>query len=403
MKIVERFLNYVSIDTQSDPLSLTSPSTMKQWDLLRVLEKECISNGMEIAISEQGILYACLKGNPNKSKIGLIAHVDTSFDASGKNVRPRIVRYEGGDIELNSERTLSPSQFPTLLQHIGHELIVTDGTTLLGADDKAGIAIIMDVIEKLKQSSFDYGDVYVAFTSDEEIGAGTNHFDLSLFPVDYAYTIDGSDVRIVDYENFNAAALSLRIKGSSVHPGSAKGKMVSALLIGMEFEAMLPSFDKPQNTEGLEGFIHLVDMHGSVEKASMEYIIRHHDQEKFDTYKKTIEQIVLYLNQKYPHALEAKITDNYQNMKNYLMHDMTSVELAKAAMRKNGIDPVDGAIRGGTDGARLSAMGLLTPNLGTGGYLFHGPYEYLSINEMKKSVEIVMSIVELVKQTKTNT
>lgn len=396
MKIVERFLEYVSIDTQSDPMSSSSPSTMKQWDLLRLLEKECISNGMEIAISEKGILYACLKGNPNKTKIGFIAHVDTSFDASGKNVRPRIVRYEGGEIVLNSERTLSPSHFPSLEQHIGHDLIVTDGTTLLGADDKAGIAIIMDVVEKVKQSSFDYGDLYVAFTSDEEIGAGTNYFDVSLFPVDYAYTIDGSDVRIVDYENFNAAALSLKISGSSVHPGSAKGKMISALLIGMEFEAMLPSFDKPQNTEGKEGFIHLVGMSGAVEKASMDYIIRHHEQSKFDEYKKTIEQIVSYLNQKYPHAIEASITDNYQNMKNYLVHDMRSVELAKKAMRKHGIEPIDGAIRGGTDGARLSAMGLLTPNLGTGGYLFHGPYEYLSINEMKMSVEIVLSILELV-------
>lgn len=399
MNLVERFIDYVKIDTQSDPTSTSVPSTPKQWDLLKKLQNELEELGCEVYTSAYGVLYGVLKGNPLKEKVGLIAHVDTSFDASGTNVVPRLIEhYDGGIIPLGNERFLDPTVFESLKKHQGHDLIVTDGSTLLGADDKAGIAIIMEVVTHYATHPSDIGDLYVAFTPDEEIGAGTDHFELERFPVAFAYTLDGSSVDVIDFENFNAASAQITIEGSSIHPGSAKGKMINALLVGMELEGMLPMFDKPQHTEGLEGFIHLVHMSGNVEEAKMEYILRHHDKVAFEHYKTTFQNVVAYLNGKYHDQITCIISDHYENMRNYLEKDMRSVNLAKAALHANGIIAKEGAIRGGTDGARLSAMGLLTPNLGTGGYNFHGPYEYLSIQEMRQSVEVVKYIVEHVDQ-----
>ncbi|MGL5978292.1 MAG: peptidase T [Erysipelotrichaceae bacterium] len=395
MNVIERFLNYVAMDTQSDETTGEAPSTKKQWDLANLLLEELTAMGLESHVSAYGVVYGKLKGDPSKPALGLIAHMDTSPDASGKDVKPRIIKgYDGSDIALNAELMMRVAQFPSLNKQVGNDLIVTDGTTLLGADDKAGIAIIMEVCSYFVQHPEEHGDLYVAFTPDEEIGAGTAHFDLEAMPVAFAYTVDGSASHIIDYETFNAADAKIEIAGSSIHPGAAKQKMINALLVGMELESMLPQFDKPQHTEGKEGFYHLVNMSGACEHASMRYILRHHDKEAFEAQKTLLQQAVAFLNQKYGQRITCTISDSYENMLNYLQTDMTCVDLALASMKKLGIEPEIGSIRGGTDGARLSAMGLLTPNLGTGGYQFHGPFEYLSIQECYQSIEIIKQIIK---------
>ncbi|MGL5540753.1 MAG: peptidase T [Erysipelotrichaceae bacterium] len=396
MSLVENFLNYVSMDTQSDPHSQSVPSTAKQLGLAKVLVKELEALGFTVELSTYGVVYAHIKGLSNKKTIGLIAHMDTSADASGADVKARIVsQYNGEIIALNDSMQLDPVAFPNLKHVIGHDLIVTDGTTLLGADDKAGIAIIMEVAKHVSTHLEDYGTLYIAFTPDEEIGAGTAHFEQERFPVEFAYTVDGSASHLIDTETFNAASAHLLIHGTTIHPGSAKGKMVHSLLIGMELEALLPAFDKPQYTQGQEGFYHLIEMQGVCEQTTMHYILRHHDAAAFAKQKQFMHDAVAFLNRKHGNCIELTMQDSYENMANYLKHDRTCVDLAKQAMLQLGIQPQEGSIRGGTDGARLSAQGLLTPHLGTGGYNFHGPYEYVSIQEMEQSVAIIKTILEM--------
>ena len=351
-------------------------------------------------VDEFGIVYGSLLANceANCPKIGFIAHMDTSPDMSGENVKPRIIEnYDGSDIILNEKLNIhmGPNDFESLNRNIGENLIVTDGTTLLGADDKAGIAEIMTMLETIIQKNLPHGDIKIAFTPDEEVGRGTDHFNVKAFDADFAYTVDGGEVEFIDYENFNAASAVLDIQGLSIHPGSAKGKMINALLVGMEFHSMLPVEQNPAYTEGYEGFNHLTDMHGECEHAHMSYIIRNHDETLFEQQKEDFKRIADYLNKKYPeNTITLQITDSYANMRQIIEQNMNIIELVKKSMEEIGLQPASAAIRGGTDGARLTYEGLPCPNLGTGGYNYHGKYEYVSINEMEKSVALLLKIVE---------
>lgn len=397
MSLPQKFLNYVSFDTQSDPASQSVPSTLKQLDLAQELEKECARLGVEELESRDGIIYFRLPGTaPQRDPIGFLAHMDTALEISGKDVHPRIIEnYDGGTIRLNEEFQMSPEQFPSLNKVIGDDLIVTDGTTLLGADDKAGVAIIMETIERLKQSDLLYPDIYFAFTSDEEIGRGVDHFDSSQFPVAYAYTVDGADIQDVDYEMFNAASAVVKFQGVSIHPGDAKDKMINASQIAMEFHARLDPQAVPEKTSGREGFIHLVNMEGNVDHARLEYIIRDHDAAKFEAKKEEMLQAAKAINEKHPDCVHIELHDQYKNMLQYLLKDMRSVDRACAAMQKLGMEPVSTPIRGGTDGGMLSERGILTPNLGTGSFNHHGRYEFASIQKMEKMVELLTKIAEL--------
>ena len=352
-------------------------------------------------MSEEGIVYAWLKSNLDRpcDKVGFVAHMDTSPDMSGKNVNPRLIKnYDGKDIVLNEALNIkmSPKDFPSLKEDIGSDLIVTDGTTLLGADDKAGVAEIMDMIAYfVAHPEQKHGDIAIAFTPDEEVGRGTENFDVKLFNADYAYTVVGGNVNEVDYENFNAASAKVIVNGLSIHPGGAKAKMKNSLLMAMEFQSLLPVFDNPAYTEGYEGFNHLTTMSGDCEKTVMNYIIRNHDKALLEKQKGDFENAALFMNRKYgDNSIELVIEDTYANMRSYIEKKMSMIEIVYEAIRDMGMTPVSHAIRGGTDGASLTYMGLPCPNLGTGGRQCHGKYEYASINEMKKASELLIRIVK---------
>ncbi|MCM3454023.1 peptidase T [Heyndrickxia oleronia] len=402
-EIIERFTSYVKIDTQSNEDSETCPSTPGQWDLLHKLEEELKSIGMEdVTLDENGYLMASLPSNTDKHvpTIGFLAHVDTATDFTGKNVNPKLVEnYDGGDILLNDSLhiTLSPKEFPNLENYKGHTLITTDGTTLLGADNKAGIAEIMTAMAYLiHHPEIKHGKVRVAFTPDEEIGRGPHKFDVEAFQAQYAYTVDGGRLGELEYESFNAAGAKITIKGSNIHPGSAKGKMINSIKIGMELQNKLPAEEAPEYTEGYEGFYHLLSMNGDVEQTKMNYIIRDHDKEKFEAKKENLEKIVNELKQKYgENSIILEISDQYYNMKDKIEPVKHIVDIAYEAMKDLNIEPIIQPIRGGTDGSQLSFMGLPTPNIFTGGENFHGKYEYISVDNMEKATQVIIGITKL--------
>lgn len=401
-KVIEKFLNYVKIDTQSDENSTACPTTAKQHNLAKLLVKELEAMGAdEITYDkEHCYVYATVpatKGCENRPVLGFIAHMDTAPAVTGENVKPRIIEnYDGKDIVLNDEKNIvmKVSDFPELVEYTGKRLIVTDGTTLLGADDKAGIAEIMTMAEQLlSHKEIPHGKIRIGFTPDEEVGAGADHFDVKLFGADYAYTVDGGKLGELEYENFNAAGAKVTFHGRSVHPGDAKNKMVNALLLAMEFQNMLPVFENPMYTEKYEGFYHLDLLSGSVEKAQAEYIIRDHDKDKFKQKKETFLKIGDYLNEKYgKDTVLIEMKDSYYNMREIIEQHMQLIENAKAAMEETGVNPIVVPIRGGTDGARLSYMGLPCPNLCTGGHNFHGRFEYICADSMEKIVEILLKL-----------
>lgn len=405
MDAVERLISYLKIDTESVPDRDVIPSSEKQFDLARLLEKELKEMGVsDVRLDEHCYVYARIPSNlsgEEKEKtpaLGLIAHMDTSPSARGKNVSPRIVKnYDGGDIVLNEEEKLSPKIFPRLLEQIGDDLMVTDGKTLLGADDKAGVAEIMAAVEYLQtHKEFPHGDICIGFTPDEEVGCGSDLFDVKGFGADIAYTVDGGKLGGVEYENFNGASGKLKIHGVNVHPGSAKDKMLNALLLAMEFNSLLPPCT-PANTEGYEGFFHLCDMSGEESHAEMNYIIRDHDKEKFEEKKKIFLETAEKLNQKYNAKgafFEPIVKDSYFNMADILKEHMYIVEVAKSAFEKEGITPIVTPIRGGTDGASLSYKGLPCPNLSTGGDNYHGIYEYLNLNSFHKMIDVLLRITQ---------
>ncbi|MDO5714372.1 MAG: peptidase T [Tissierellia bacterium] len=401
MDVKERFLNYVKIHTTSDPNSKTSPSSRCQWDLAKVLEKECKDLGLkDIHLSKEGVLMATLPGNTQFTDgitLGFIAHMDTSPDFSGENVKPSLIpHYDGGDILLNKEKNiyLSPDDFPSLKKHIGKELIVTDGTTLLGADDKAGIAEILSAVEYLlNHPEIPRGDVRIAFTPDEEIGRGTEHFSVKDFGADFAFTVDGGALGSIEYRNFNAASAKVSIHGRNIHPGTAKNKMINALSIAMELDSLLPKGQRPEYTDHEEGFFHLNDMVGNVEKTEMFYIIRDHSMEKFQQKKERIKDVIRFLEKKYDIKIDLDLTDSYYNMEEKVRPLYPMIHLAVEVMIQKGITPIDQPIRGGTDGAMLSYMGLPCPNLFTGGMNFHGKYEYIPVEDMEKAVQVIIGLI----------
>lgn len=400
--LVERFLKYVSFDTQSDEGSSTCPSTAKQLELGKYLVQELRQIGlMDADMDDNGYVYATLEGNVEQEApvIGFIAHMDTSPDMTGAAVKPRIIpNYDGKDIVLNKKENiiLSTKTFPDLLPLKGHDLIVTDGTTLLGADDKAGIAEVVTAVEYLvHHPEIQHGTIKVGFTPDEEIGRGADHFDIQRFGADYAYTLDGDTEGKLEYENFNAASAKITIQGINVHPGTSKNKMKNSILIAMELNAMLPSAETPAHTELYEGFFHLNNMEGCVEKTVVNYIIRDHDKEKFKLRKELMERTVAFLNAQYGgNTCTLVLKDQYLNMKEKLEPVMHIVDAAREAMKQVGVEPVIRPVRGGTDGARLSWMGLPTPNLFTGGQNYHGKYEFVSVHSMRKAVEVIVKIAE---------
>ena len=395
--VISRFLRYVSFDTQSNEESETCPSTEKQRALGKALVEEMLALGITDAhMDENGYVYGTVPGDPSKPVVGLIAHMDTAPDASGAQVKAKIVPFDGSDICLNEEKQLYLRQadYPELAQHIGKRLIVTDGTTLLGADDKAGVAEIMSAAAALLHSDKPHATLKIGFTPDEEIGRGADLFDVEKFAADYAYTVDGGLIGELEYENFNAAGAKVVCNGLSIHPGSAKDKMVNAQLIAMEFQSMLPQAQRPEHTEGYEGFIHLTGMEGSVEHASLHYIIRDHDMEKFQQKKQLMTAAAAFLNEKYgAGTVELTLKDSYFNMLEKIQPVMYIVERAKNAMEHEGITPIVVPIRGGTDGARLSFMGLPCPNLCTGGANFHGRYEYIPVEDMERITKMLVTLL----------
>lgn len=398
MDIIERFKKYIAIDTKSDEASETCPSTKGQLELGKIIAEDMKTIGLtDVEHDENGYIYGTLKGNIDKEvpTIGFIAHMDTAPDMDGKCVNPQQIVYKSGDIKLNDEYSIKVSEFPILKELEGMELITTDGTTLLGADDKAGIVEILDAMQYLvDHPEIKHGDIRVGFTPDEEIGRGANLFDVEKFGADFAYTLDGGPIGELEYENFNAATGILKIHGKNVHPGSSKNVMVNAARIGMEFEIMLPVAEKPEYTEKYEGFIHLTEIKGTVEEAELEYIIRDHSREKFEEKKAIFEAAVNYLNEKYNNAIDCEIVDSYYNMREKIEPHMEIVELAKKSMEELEIKPLIKAIRGGTDGARLSFKGLPTPNIFAGGLNFHGRYEFVPTEWMRKASELIVKIAE---------
>lgn len=399
--MIERFLKYVSFDTQSAEDSATTPSTEKQLKIASYLKEELKLIGMEeVEMDELGYVYATLPANSEKKLpvVGFIAHYDTSPDCSGADVKPRIVEnYDGKDILLSEGIYLSPSKFPELLDHIGEDIIVTDGHTLLGADDKAGIAEIVSACEYLIQhQEIRHGKIRVAFNPDEEIGFGAKHFNVEKFACDFAYTMDGSEVGEIEYENFNAASAKITILGCSVHPGYAKGKMLNAAKVAAEITAMIPWNETPEHTEGYQGFYHLTALSGNCEQASLSYIIRDHDREVFERRKKFMAHIVQQVNEKYGNVASVELKDQYYNMKEKV--DPEIVDIAVKAIQEAGMTPVVRAIRGGTDGAQLSFMGLPCPNIFAGGINFHGPYEFCPVQSMEKAMNTIVNICKIVEQ-----
>ena len=401
--LLEKFLRYVKIDTESVPDVEQYPSSEKQKDLLKLLLKELTDLGISARMDKKyGYVYATIPSNCKGSySLGFIAHVDTSSAVSGKDVKPLITtNYEGGDIALAEGRVLSPKEFPELTSHVGKTIISSDGTTLLGADDKAGVAVIMRLAETLAtHPEIKHGTIQIAFTPDEEVGRGTDFFDVKGFGADGAYTVDGGGLGELEYENFNAAAVKVNATGKSVHPGSAKNVMINANLLLMELHALLPVEQNPRFTEGYEGFFHLDSMEGTCDRATSSYIIRDHDRAKFEQKKQLFAQAVKYVNAKYgSECVAAEITDSYYNMKEKILPHMHLVDNARLAMSKAGVTAKVCPIRGGTDGARLSYEGLPCPNLFTGGYNFHGRYEYIPLEDMYKAYEVLLNLVEIYKE-----
>ena len=395
--VTERFLKYVSFDTMSDSSSETCPSTAKQKRLGAYLVEEMKEMGITDAfMDEHSYVYGTVPGDPGLPTIGLIAHMDTSPDASGADIKASIVEYNGGDLCLNEEKGIfmHEKDYPSLTANRGKHLIITDGTTLLGADDKAGVAEIMAAAERLIEMGGKHATLKIGFTPDEEIGRGADKFDVEGFGADYAYTADGGTIGEIEYENFNGAAARAVFHGLNIHPGSAKNKMVNSQYLAMEFQSLLPAAQKPEHTEGYEGFIHLIGMKGTVEQSELYYIIRDHDLEKFQEKKQVMQTVADFINAKYgAGTLELTITDSYFNMKKCIEPVMYVVDRAKAAMKKAGMDPREVPIRGGTDGASLSYKGLPCPNLCTGGENYHGRFEYIPVEDMEQCVKMLVTIL----------
>lgn len=397
MTVLERLLRYVTFDTTSDESAQTCPTTAGQKVLGADLVKEMLDMGIEDAhMDENGYVYGTIPGDPELPVIGLIAHMDTSCAASGKDVRARVVEYNGGDVCLNEQQGifLSPSEYPYLNKCVGKRLVVTDGTTLLGADDKAGIAEILTCAEYLLKHKPRHATLKIGFTPDEEVGTGADEFDVDGFGADYAYTCDGAELGGIEFENFNAASAVVTVKGRSIHPGSAKNKMINASQVAMEFHAMLPVHERPESTEGYEGFCMLMDVTGEVEKATLRYIIRDHDDRLFEEKKDRFYQIAVYLDSLYGEGtVEVEINDSYYNMRRQIEPVMYVVERAQAAMERVGVKAEFVPVRGGTDGARLSYMGLPCPNLCTGGQNYHGRFEYAVVEEMELCTKILIELL----------
>lgn len=398
---MDKFLRYVAVETTSDENSETQPSSQKEFDLLRMLQKELQDMGVKADLDEYGYVMATIPANSDKEipAVGFIAHVDTSPDASGKDIKPQIIEnYQGGDILLNAEKdiVLRVSEFPEMQQYIGKTMITTDGTTLLGADDKGGVAAIMCAAEYIMEHpEFKHGEIKIGFTPDEEIGRGVAKFDVKKFGARYAYTIDGGEIGELEYENFNAAAAKIHIQGSNIHPGYGKDKMVNSMLIAMELNAMLPVEQRPAYTSGYEGFFHLTEINGTVEETTMSYIIRDHDRSKFEAKKELMTSIAEYLNKKYGDVVKLELKHQYYNMRQEVEPHYFIVEKAIKAIEMAGIKPKVQPIRGGTDGANLSFMGLPCPNIFAGGHNFHGKYEYVPLESMEKASEVILNIVKL--------
>ena len=405
MNVTDRFLGYVKFDTQSDELTNLTPSTPGQMIFAQALEKELQSLGLkDITLDDNGYLMATLPGNTDKKvpTVGFIAHLDTSPDMSGRHVTPRIVEnYDGGDITLDADGgvVLSPESFPELKDYVGQSLIVTDGKTLLGADDKAGVAEIITAVEYLMQHpEIKHGDIRIGFNPDEEIGLGAHKFDVKLFNADFAYTMDGGAIGELEYENFNAASAKVVFKGRNVHPGYAKHKMINSIRIANQFCIMLPRWETPEHTEGYEGFYHLIGFEGTVEESTLTYIIRDHDMDRFQRRKKELEHLVRKINNEFPGCASIEIKDQYYNMREKIEPVMYVIDIAKQAMIDAGVTPKVQPIRGGTDGAQLSFKGLPCPNIFAGGLNFHGRYEYVPISSMEKAVDVIVEICKLVEK-----
>lgn len=401
--IVEKFIRYAKVETTSDPFSESSPTTARQYDLAKILVQELESIGMtEIELTDKCYIYATLPANTDKEipTVGFIAHMDTAPDFTGKDVKPRIVeKYDGKAIALNENISLEPKEFPELLNYVGEDIIVTDGNTLLGADDKAGIAEIMSAMEYLvEHPEIKHGKIRIGFTPDEEVGKGADHFDVEKFGAAFAYTMDGGQRGELEYESFNAAEAIIRIQGKSVHPGSAKNKMINASNVLVELHNLLPVAERPEHTEGREGFFMLHHVTGGVDFAESRYIIRDHCAKKFAERKETMKQAVEYLNQRYGGRLQLEISDSYYNMREKIEPMMWIVDLAKQAILEEGMEPLTEPIRGGTDGSRLSYMGLPCPNIFAGGLNFHGRYEYLPVKSLEKARDVIIRLVQLLEQ-----
>lgn len=402
MELIERFIEYTKFDTQSSEDSSTVPSTAKQLVFAEYLKKELVREGFDdVYLDDKGYLYATLKANIKNSNapvIGFISHYDTSPDCSGANVKAHIINnYDGSDILLSQGIVSSPKKFPELLNHVGEDLIVTDGHTLLGADDKAGIAEIVQAMCYLRDhKEIPHGDIRIAFNPDEEIGMGAHNFDVEKFGCQWAYTMDGGDVGELEYENFNAASAKVEIHGVSVHPGYAKGKMVNANRLAVELAAMLPADQTPETTEGYEGFFHLIGMHTNTELASLSYIIRDHDRQRFEARKRLVAECVDKINEKYGDGTATvEIKDQYYNMKEKIEPEMHVIDIVLRAMQESGVTPKVQPIRGGTDGAQLSFRGLPCPNIFAGGVNFHGPYEFISVQSMQKAMDVIINICRI--------
>lgn len=397
-RLTERLIRYAKVDTQSDASSETTPSTSKQWDLLNMLKDELEELGLkEITLDDNGYLFATIPGNVDAETVGFLAHVDTATDFTGTNVNPQVVKYNGGDIILNRENdiVMKEKDFPNLKNYYGHTLITTDGTTLLGGDDKAGITAIVTAAEEILNSDIKHGDVRVAFTPDEEIGRGPHKFDVEKFNADFAYTIDGGPVGELQYESFNAAGVKVIIKGKNIHPGTAKGKMVNSLTIASKFVLEFDETDTPEHSEGYEGFFHLLNISGSTDETELEYIIRDFDKDSFESRKNHMRKIVKEYQSKYGEEnVLLELNDQYYNMKEKIEPKFYIVDIAKEAMESLGIEPIIRPVRGGTDGSQLSYMGLPTPNIFTGTENMHGRHEFTSVDDMEKASKTIVEIVK---------
>lgn len=403
-KIEDRFLNYISFDTKSDPEKgeIQKPSTEGQLVLARQLKKELEDFGLVAEINEEGFVFSEIKSNSDKNlpKVGFISHMDTSPEMYGKIDNPQIIKYEGGDIKLNEEKSIKVEDFPYLNDLVGTTLITTRGESLLGADDKAGIAAIMHAIDYiLSNPDIKHGDIKIAFTPDEEIGTGCDTFDVERFGADFAYTIDGGILGELEYESFNAADAKITIRGKSIHPGSAKNTMINSISVANEFDRLLGDVRRPEHTEGYEGFFHLLDIKGETEITKLHYIIRDHDRATFENMKEEIKENAAYLNKKYGNIIDVKLTDSYYNMGDIIKDHLEIVDIAKTAMENLDIVPLVSPIRGGTDGSKLSFMGLPTPNIFTGGMNFHGIYELIPIEHMQKASDVIVEIIKLIEKS----